>query len=421
MVTVDTMKDLLSKIKELLAKEATIREEKRKRGELFNIFEILKLKTSEVRLHSAFIKELLDPNGSHGMGNAFLKAFLKVVANNQDPVFVLDADSVVKAETEYPIGDISNDMTEGGRLDIYLWDKEGRAIIIENKIDAPDSEKQLLRYHNYAEKEHKGSYLLFYLTKEGNPASDYSTGGFEFEYQCLSYRHNILPWLYECMKISAEYPLIRETIRQYIINLKGVLSIMDNNESNKIIDYLTSNLKNLEATKRIYELAGDIMTKIRANFINDVRELFEGRGYRFECDEGVKSASNKSWMRIYNKNYEGLCFKIGAESHTNYAGFLMCFETKDGFYVDKDRRFKFWPESGSLKEGFNDDYPFGWNYLWGEDGKSGKWWRWDDWNTLLDMANGKMLEFIKKQVEQMEKEKVFERAEKKNMSCLSKE
>ena len=74
-----------------------------------------------------------------------------------------------------------------------------------------------------------------------------------------------------------------------------------------------------------------------------------------------------------------------------------------------------------MKEGFNDDYPFGWKYLWGEDGKSGKWWRWDDWNTLLDMANGKMLEFIKKQVEQMEKEKVFERAEKKNMSCLSKE
>ena len=35
-------------------------------GEGFNIFQILKVGTNEVRMHSAFLAEMLDPNGSHG-------------------------------------------------------------------------------------------------------------------------------------------------------------------------------------------------------------------------------------------------------------------------------------------------------------------------------------------------------------------
>ena len=44
-------------------------------GENFNVFEILGLNTCEVRTHSAFIAELLDPSGVHGQGDTFLRLF----------------------------------------------------------------------------------------------------------------------------------------------------------------------------------------------------------------------------------------------------------------------------------------------------------------------------------------------------------
>ena len=46
-------------------------------GENFNVFQILRLQSSEVRLHSSFIAELLNIQGSHDQGDKFLLLFLK--------------------------------------------------------------------------------------------------------------------------------------------------------------------------------------------------------------------------------------------------------------------------------------------------------------------------------------------------------
>ena len=46
-------------------------------GENFNVFKIIDLTTDEVRLHSKFLAELLNPEGSHGQGDIFLKLFIK--------------------------------------------------------------------------------------------------------------------------------------------------------------------------------------------------------------------------------------------------------------------------------------------------------------------------------------------------------
>ena len=44
-------------------------------GENFNIFRILKLETNEVKMHSAFLVELLNAKGSHGQKDVFLKFY----------------------------------------------------------------------------------------------------------------------------------------------------------------------------------------------------------------------------------------------------------------------------------------------------------------------------------------------------------
>ena len=75
----ENLEELISQISKIVLTEKTQQEERSKRGENFNIFKVLGLSTSEVRLHSAFLAELLKPDGSHGMGDSFLRAFLEIV------------------------------------------------------------------------------------------------------------------------------------------------------------------------------------------------------------------------------------------------------------------------------------------------------------------------------------------------------
>ena len=41
-------------------------------GAKFNVFKVIGVTTNEVRLHSRFLDEMLNPNGSHGQGDIFL-------------------------------------------------------------------------------------------------------------------------------------------------------------------------------------------------------------------------------------------------------------------------------------------------------------------------------------------------------------
>ncbi len=205
---------LLDEISHLVDVDKKLKEEKRVRGEMFNIFSVLGLISDEVRLHSTFLATLLNPKADHGQGASFLKAF----AERLD--FSFDSTSA-HVEVEKGIGSVKDD--RGGRIDIFISDGQ-RCIIIENKIYAPDQPKQLTRYWNYARGQFgSGNYCLVYLTLNGDEPSKDSTAGLPTkkedepaEYICLSYKDDILPWLEQCVALSVRQPLIRETLNQYI-------------------------------------------------------------------------------------------------------------------------------------------------------------------------------------------------------------
>ena len=71
------LSNLLKEVSEVIREERIQKKERQKRGEYFNIFSVLRLETKEVRLHSAFLAELLNPEGSHGLGKQFLELFKK--------------------------------------------------------------------------------------------------------------------------------------------------------------------------------------------------------------------------------------------------------------------------------------------------------------------------------------------------------
>ena len=91
-------KHLLSEIEKIVSKNETVKAERAKRGEFFNIFNVLKIGGNEVRLHSAFLAELLNPEGSHGLGNIFLVEFLKKLKVDNFQTNVILVKIIQKAE-----------------------------------------------------------------------------------------------------------------------------------------------------------------------------------------------------------------------------------------------------------------------------------------------------------------------------------
>lgn len=128
----EILQNMLSSVSKFYTESKKVESERWERGESFNIFNTIGLKSEEVRLHSAFIGELLNPKGSHGASSLFLKAFLDVMQIEDGYInYELCSPNIL----ERVIGTVTE--TEGGRIDIIIEDGT-HAVIIENKIYASD-------------------------------------------------------------------------------------------------------------------------------------------------------------------------------------------------------------------------------------------------------------------------------------------
>ena len=199
--------------------------EARKRGECYNVFNVLGVQNVELS-HSAFLAALLDPNGDHGMQDAFLKAFIGSVIHGSSNL-PLDTAAATVA-TEYYTGN--------GRIDLLITDSNRHAIIIENKIWAADQPAQLQRYNDYACANYT-DYLLLYLTLDGKEPTDQSKGELT-DYQCISYRNDIIGWLRQCAQLAFDKPRVRETILQYI-NVLQQLTNQNTMDKEQLIQLLS--------------------------------------------------------------------------------------------------------------------------------------------------------------------------------------
>lgn len=255
---------------ELLARVSLLRQTQEERallsGENFNVFQILGLETREVRTHSAFLAELLNPAGSHGLGDTFLKLFLPLL---DFPEF--DA-SRARVVVEQPIGQIDADYMQGGRIDLYL-EAAGRYIFIENKIYASDQFHQLWRYH-----QHQTAARLVYLTLDGAEPPIWSTGQQLPAGRCLplSYKHHIKQWLEACRQVASIHPVVRETITQYL-NL--IISLTDGAANNLMKDQvsllLQQDTNSFEAAAYIAELFPALKQTITQTLWNELDAAWE--------------------------------------------------------------------------------------------------------------------------------------------------
>ena len=253
----DKLEKLLSQVRVYVNEDKQRRAEAFLRGECYNVFDVLGVYNQELS-HSAFLAALLNPDGSHGMQDAFLKAFIDTIAHGGTKPELDTAHA--KVYTEYNIGNITE--TTGGRIDILITDHSetgsgkdsGHAIIIENKIWAADQPNQLVRYHNFAPEA-----ALLYLTLNGDEPSDQSKGTLT-NYRCISYRSDIIGWLRQCAQLSFDKPRVRETINQYI-NLLQQLTNQNTMEQKQLIQLLT-NKENFEQATAVEQSMLDVRKHI---------------------------------------------------------------------------------------------------------------------------------------------------------------
>ena len=374
----ERLQSLLNDINVILQKEKVRKEESRKRGERFNMFELLGVAHYEVT-HSKIIACFLDPKASHGQGDLFLKLFLNIIDDKTGL-------NTTKAEvfTEY-------DIKEKGRIDIFIKDHLGNGIIIENKVYASDQDEQLIRYNIFADSTLTNK-AIYYLTLYGNDASENSSKG--VAYNRISYTEHIVNWLQSCIHHSATMPLIRESLVQYLNHIKQ-LTNQDMDTINKEA-LLKAMVANPEATAAICNSQEEYKkyvynTYVRPEFENYAKE----KDLIFE-DVNLFSARGERGFYFRKRDWESAAIWIYTERSGEWAFYWgISNYNGDRMKVEKNKL-------ECLNNNPTDYWPYGW-----EDLEQYAHWNLD---TISEMIKGNYVNFIKdlvnKAIEELENKKL---------------
>jgi hypothetical protein len=278
--------------------------------------------------------------------------------------------------TEYPANE--------GRIDILIKDNENHAIIIENKIYAEDQWEQLKRYKIFASKEYgEGKYQILYLTLWGNEASEQSSEG--VDYKPTSYQTDIIAWLEKCVCIAVHFPMVRETINQYINHLKSLTNQDMNTKNKEEIVYILSN--NIESTFAI----ADNLTHLKNYLINKIflpqlSEICEELGLKNVSEEYDRVNESWSGFQIMNPNWK--VFKIGFEFESRNLGNFIIGVNHINNDIRKDETFE---KLNPLFARKNNNWvwkPFPTHSSWGKE-------------AMVAIQNGEMANIFKEEIKKI--------------------
>lgn len=281
-------------------------------GENFNIFSVMGMESNEVKTHSAIIGELLNPKGSHGLEDKPLKLFVELVVKplyrledgtygNFEEKFNFDFESTCSKVEEFA-GKISEDSTEGGRIDIVIKDNKEKVFLIENKIYAGEQKNQLGRYNKF----YPNAPILF-LTLDGKDSETAHELEKNNHYFTISYEKEILLWLQECVKEAVKFPMLREVIYQYINLIKKLTNQTMNTELKKEISELIKN--NFIESSQIANNFEEVKNEIITDFFKDVAIAFNQSNENIDW-EMFLNENNSNQYFIKNRNWSNVALAI---------------------------------------------------------------------------------------------------------------
>ncbi len=275
----------------------------------FNIFSILRKEHDEVGLHSRFIYELLNPKGVHYQEDKFLRIFLDHIGMEYDENEL----KKYKVEREYRIGSSQND-DQYNNLDI-LMSYGDKAYIIENKIYAEERIDQLDNYYQEVKRKFSATKVVFLTLLDHELNEEELEEKLEGNFIHLNYREQVRDWLTECIKETAQKPLLREALVMYK-NL--VLKLTGQSYSEEMIremeELIMKDRKSLENAVLIEDSLPKVRIEIHKKFWNELEDKLK-RKYELKTENHTDKASD-STIADYDKysNKEiGLPYLVKAE------------------------------------------------------------------------------------------------------------
>ncbi len=270
----------------------------------FNLFDVLGIARREVQ-HSALLAWLLNPEGSHGLRDYFLRKFLSLAAAEghergipvPTPIDIdgwsLDSLEVV-TERHFTAG------TNDHYIDVLLIDEsDGFVCLIENKIGSGEHSDQLSRYLDWVEIEYEelAAFPIF-LTPDGRQPEEEKDAE---RYVRIGYG-DVCDLITRTLdaRVSTISESVATFLEQYVRSLRRrVVKRADNPDD---IDLLAYKLYNNHRS------AIDRIIAAQSYPFNQMRRIVESAVQQHAQDLQFDSAnSGNNCYRYYSKSLEDIC------------------------------------------------------------------------------------------------------------------
>ena len=232
------IEQILKATKKIETIKKAIYKRKKKSKENFNFFHALVTdeKVHLEKYHTNFIAYLLNPKQSHDCDTLFLEKFLRLIGKDHE----------INRKHYDVVVSINKQTTEGRFIDIVVEYKNEWILFIENKVYSEESENQLQDYYDFCFDKINGKHEIkdkkpigIFLTLSGYEPSKSEDSGNIIP---ISYRQ-IIDWLENCINQLGEKNNLTHSLKQYILALKQILNIMDDEEMKVFQPYLDKNFQ----------------------------------------------------------------------------------------------------------------------------------------------------------------------------------
>jgi hypothetical protein len=258
MIEQEQFKQVLEATLKVKSIKADIRKEKKDSKENFNFFRAL-VTDKKLHLevyHTNFIAYLLNPNQNHDCDDLFLKSFILLIQKDCTYRFWEDVIVTVNKATD-----------EKRFIDIVIEYKNDWIIFIENKVRSSESQKQLQDYYDFCFSKLNKEPIGIFLTQRGDKAASIDDSR---KILSLSYTQ-IIKWLEDCVLDISDKHNVTHSIKQYIIVLKQILKIAEDEVMEKFESYLDTNFVQIPTMDTIEEFKKIIL---KYAYTHKEREVF---------------------------------------------------------------------------------------------------------------------------------------------------
>lgn len=241
----------------------------RNRAPRHNLIRLLGFERSEVGLHSPFLGDLLDPDGSHGQGALFLRAFLTILERKlKETGHSLAGKDFHSTIPDVPESGDWNVVCEREKIDIRIYSpKAGLLVFIENKIGALEQEMQIPRYKHLLNRQ-RDVYPYRLVVGLSPRGYTFRTGDPDI---LITYEKDICEWLTEAeQQIASSAMRLRGNICQYrdVIESFNGAADMPNQE---LIDLIIKP-ENICCAWDIADVIPEVNNRLRCGFWRAVAE-----------------------------------------------------------------------------------------------------------------------------------------------------